>query len=145
MATIQKFEDLRIWQDAKDICIWYWTVVKTTDLEKDFKLKSQADASSGSVMDNIAEGFERNGNREFIQFLAIAKGSCGEFRSQLYRIHNRGYIDLETFNLKLKELENLNKGISSFINYLKKSNTKGWKFKEEQVPYGSSDAEDAQL
>ena len=145
MGTIQKFEDLRIWQEAYGISKWFWEVVQTTDLKNDFKLRSQADSSSGSAMDNIAEGFERNGNREFIQFLAIAKGSCGEFRSQLYRIQNRGYIDPETFNTKLKELENLNKGISSFINYLKNSDTKGWKFKEEQAPYGSSDTAETKL
>lgn len=86
MAKVKHFEDLRIWQEARAICQWFWTVVKSTDLEKDFKLRGQADASSGSVMDNIAEGFERNGNREFIQFLSIAQGSCGEFRSQLHRM-----------------------------------------------------------
>lgn len=136
MATVKHFEDLRIWQEARAVSQWFWAVVKSTGLEKDFRLRQQADAACGSIMDNIAEGFERNGNREFIQFLSVAKGSCGEFRSQLYRIFDRGYIQKSVFEQKREELIKLNKGINSFINYLKESNTKGWKFKEYSEPYG---------
>lgn len=136
MATVEHFEDLRIWQEARAICQWFWTIVKSTELEKDFKLRGQADASSGSVMDNIAEGFERNGNREFIQFLSVAQGSCGEFRSQLYRMLDRGYVEDSVFEEKKSELLKLSKGISSFINYLRNSEHKGWKFSEGQAPYG---------
>lgn len=135
MPAIQKFEDLRVWKEARSISKWFWQVVESTDLKNDFKLRGQADGSIGSVMDNIAEGFERNGRREFIQFLSIAKGSSGEFRSQLYRLFDRGYIDKEVFEEKLQQLEALSKSLSSFINYLKQSENKGWKFEEEAETY----------
>ncbi|MNJ99281.1 hypothetical protein D3C87_170560 [compost metagenome] len=83
MATINRFEDLEIWQEARRLSKEIHTVSFETDLKNDFRLKSQIKASSGSVMDNIAEGFERDGNTEFRQFLSIAKGSAGETRSQL--------------------------------------------------------------
>jgi len=82
MATIKRFEDLEIWQDARRLSKEIIFISKNTDLNKDFKFNAQIKDSSGSVMDNIAEGFERNGNMEFRQFLSIAKGSAGEARSQ---------------------------------------------------------------
>jgi four helix bundle protein len=81
-------------------------------------------------MDNIAEGFERNGRVEFIQFMAIAKGSLGEVKSQLYRAVDRQYIDQEKFDYLLNEADKLAKQISVFIKYLKNSEVKGWKYKE---------------
>ena len=88
MASIKRFEDLQIWLDARVLAQDIIKIVKSTDLSSNFKLRDQIISSSGSVMDNIAEGFERNGNLEFRQFLSIAKGSCGEVRSQLYRIYD---------------------------------------------------------
>lgn len=81
MGTIQQFEDLEIWQNARGLCQDIFDIKESTPLKGDYKLYNQINGSSGSVMDNIAEGFERNGNREFIQFLSIAKASCGESRS----------------------------------------------------------------
>lgn len=81
MATISRFEDLEIWQEARRLFNIIKDITIETDLKNDFRLKDQIKGSSGSVMDNIAEGFERDGNLEFIQILSIAKGSAGEARS----------------------------------------------------------------
>ncbi len=130
MGTVKNFEDLEIWANARIICNDIFKIRQNTDLQSDFKLYNQINGSSGSIMDNIAEGFERNGNREFIQFLAVAKASCGETRSQLYRVLDRSYINKEEFDLLYNKLILLSKQISSFINYLQKSDFKGTKFKE---------------
>ena len=98
MATIKRFEDLEIWQLASLQCCNFDTLVETTLLSKDFALRNQMNASCGSVMDCIAEGFERSGNSEFKNFLVVAKGSNGEFRSQLYRCLNRKHILKEKFD-----------------------------------------------
>ena len=91
-------------------------------------MKEQLRASSGSVMDNIAEGFERNGNLEFRQFLSIAKGSAGETRSQLYRVLDFNYINEEKFTTLRIDYENLSGKINNFISYLNKKDFKGTKF-----------------
>lgn len=128
MATVKQFEDLEIWKLSRILCDDIQKVANSTGLRQDYKLYSQIDGSSGSVMDNIAEGFERNGNREFIQFLSISKASCGETRSQLYRVFDRNYITMEEF-VKLKEQTLvLSKMISGFMAYLKKSDFKGSKY-----------------
>jgi four helix bundle protein len=97
MATITRFEDLEIWQEARRLAKLIHIVAVETDLKNDFRFRDQIKASSGSVMDNIAEGFERNGNLEFRQFLSIAKGSAGETRSQLYRALDCNYIKKKSF------------------------------------------------
>jgi len=128
MATITKFEDLEIWQEARKLAKEIYIISKETDLKTDFRFKEQIKASSGSVMDNIAEGFERDGNIEFRQFLSIAKGSAGESRSQNYRLYDYEYISVEKFeDLKTKH-ENLSGKIKNFITYLNKKDFKGNKF-----------------
>ena len=89
MATIKRFEDLDIWQLARELNIKITPLLDKLNERRSYELKSQLDRSAGSVMDNIAEGFERDGNREFIQFLAISKGSLGEVRSQLFSISRK--------------------------------------------------------
>jgi four helix bundle protein len=129
MAKITKFEDLEIWQLARNICREVEFLIQTTTLKTNYALRDQIDRSSGSIMDNIAEGFERNGNKEFIQYLSIAKGSCGEVKSQLYRAFDKKIISEEQ-HIKLNELAELEKNkIGSMIHYLKNSDIKVVKFK----------------
>lgn len=128
MATIKRFEDLEIWQESRRLSKEIILLSKTTDLKTDFKLKGQIKSSSGSVMDNIAEGFERNGNGEFKQFLSVAKGSAGESRSQLYRVFDNDYITEEKLNLLVADYEKLSIKIHNFITYLNNNYFKGTKF-----------------
>ncbi len=129
MATVKQFEDLEIWKLSRILCNDINNVANNTELRKDYKLYSQIDGSSASVMDNIAEGFERNGNKEFIQFLSISKASCGETRSQLYRVLDRNYINDDDFNKLKEQTMVLSRTIGGFMNYLKKSDLKGSKYK----------------
>ncbi len=131
MATITKFEELDIWQLARSQTADFILIVESTSLAKDYELRNQMNASSGSVMDCIAEGFERSGNNEFKNFLIIAKGSNGEFRSQLYRCLDRKHITKEKFDeLYAKNIMIGNK-LMSFITYLQNSNYKGQSRKQK--------------
>ena len=110
---------------AREICNEVWIIIESTSLSNDYSLKNQMNASSGSIMDNIAEGFERNGNRELIQFLSIAKASCGELRSQLYRCLDREHITKAQFDNICSKTITEGKKIGAFMSYLKKSERKG--------------------
>ncbi|MEZ4797118.1 MAG: four helix bundle protein [Flavobacteriaceae bacterium] len=129
MATVTRFEDLEIWQEARSLFNKIKVISNQTALNNDYKLKDQIKSSSGSIMDNIAEGFERDGNLEFRQFLSIAKGSAGETRSQLYRVYDSDYISEEQLKILVDEYEKLSKRLSAFITYLNKKDFKGNKFK----------------
>jgi four helix bundle protein len=128
MATITKFEDLEIWQIARKLNAEIFPLLEILEEKRSFRLKDQLDGSTGSVMDNIAEGFERDGNKEFVNFLSIAKASLGEVRSQLYRILDRKFIDEKKFNEYNEKCMELGNKIGRFMTYLKNSNIKGKKF-----------------
>jgi len=130
MATVQCFEDLNVWKMSRDFSKEIFRITCNEKFSKDYRFKDQIRASSGSIMDNIAEGFERGGNKEFSQFLAIAKGSCGECRSQLHRSFDCQYIESEEYeNLCQKSIE-ISKAIAAFMEYLKQSEIKGIKYKK---------------
>ena len=125
MATITRFKDLEIWQLARTQTNDFDAIVAEGSLSKDFELRDQMNASSGSAMDCIAEGFERSGNNEFKNFLVIAKGSNGEFRSQLYRCLDRKHITQKRFDEVYSKNITLGNKIMAFIIYLQNSPFKG--------------------
>lgn len=125
---IDRFENLNIWEEARELYKIIFALTLTDPFDKDYRLKDQIRASSGSIMDNIAEDFERNGNKEFIQFLYIAKGSCAEVRPQVYRAIDSKYISQIQCDELLQKTEQLSRQISGFINYLKQSGLKGVKY-----------------
>src|SRR5262245_43610043 len=102
MATVKQFEDLHVWQEAREIVREVYKVTKQRGFIRDFSLKDQITRAAVSSMSNIAEGFERGTRKEFIQLLNVAKGSNGEVRSQLYVALDQQYIDQRTFN-KLRD------------------------------------------
>jgi len=126
---ISRFEDLDVWKNSRELCKKVRKMINETGLSKDFALKDQIQRLSGSVMDNIAEGFERDGNKEFINFLYIAKGSLGETRSQIFRAYDSGYLDEKSLNSFIDDCLNLSGKLKNFINYLSSSDYKGIKKK----------------
>ena len=132
MATIKRFEEIVSWQKARELNKLLGKLIDEGKFKNSYKLINQIEGSAGSIMDNIAEGFERSGNREFLQFLYISKGSCGEFRSQLYRAVDRNYLSQKEFdglyNLAMDVIVLLQK----LINYLEQSELKGTKYKNRQ-------------
>jgi four helix bundle protein len=128
MATIKHFEDLDVWQKARNL---YEEIIKMASQEvvrKDYRFCSQVKSAAGSVMDNIAEGFERDSRLEFIQFLSIAKGSCGEVCSQAYRAFDESYISGDGLDALVEQCRELGKDIGNFIRYLNGTEVKGQKF-----------------
>ena len=128
MATIKRFEEIISWKEARELNRILRKLIKEKKFEKNFGLISQIERSAGSIMDNIAEGFERGGNKEFIQFLYISKGSCGELRSQMYIAVDDGYISNEQFDLVSTYCLKISNLIFKLIEYLKSSELKGQKF-----------------
>lgn len=131
MARIEKFEDLEVWQRAREICKYMEQLFQTTPISKNFKLRDQMEGSSGSIMDNIAEGFDRDGSKEFHNFLSYSKGSASELKSQAYRALDKSYISIEQFNQLSELCETEKNKIGAFMYYLRNSEFKGQKFKKD--------------
>ncbi|NDY41989.1 four helix bundle protein [Dissulfurirhabdus thermomarina] len=129
MATIERFEDIEAWQKAREITREIYAVSKGDAFARDFGLKDQIRRAAVSIMSNIAEGFERGGDKEFAQFIALAKGSSAEVRSQLYVALDQGYIDHDTFDRLAKATLQINRMLSGLMKYLRNSDYKGSKFR----------------
>lgn len=129
MAKIERFEDVEAWKLARESTKLIYDLSGSGYFAKDSPLRDQIRKSSVSIMSNIAEGFERDGDREFVNFLSIAKGSCGEARSQLYVALDQRYITDEQFGLACSSLNETGKRIGGFMKYLQQSNLRGPKFR----------------
>jgi four helix bundle protein len=125
MATAQNFEDLLVWQEARQLVREIYKLTKQKGFRRDFSLRDQITRAATSTMSNIAEGFERGTRKEFVQFLNIAKGSVGEVRSQLYVAVDQEYLDQKTFDTLRTSCVALSRRLARFIGYLKRYPTNG--------------------
>lgn len=121
MAKAERFEDLRVWQAARDVVNAIYKISSNGAFVRDYALRDQIRRAAISIPSNIAEGFSRHSNKEFIQFLFISKGSAAEVQSQLYTALDQGYISQETFDNIYETLEVVAKQLSRLITYLKGS------------------------
>ncbi len=130
MATIQKFEDLKVWQKARILSGKVYPLTFNDPINSDFRFKDQIRGSIGSIMGNIAEGFERGSKLEFINALTTAKGEVDELKSQLYRGLDNKYFSISQFEELYSLADELTKMLTTLISYLNKSKFKGQKFKD---------------
>jgi four helix bundle protein len=132
MATVNRFEELEIWQLARKLYSNISLIADRLRQKKEFRFAEQMKSAAGSVMDNIAEGFERSSRLEFLNSQGISKGECGELKSQLYRCLDDKYISEAEFSDLYRETDILAKKIAAFITYLNSTQIKGLKFKDRQ-------------
>lgn len=133
MSRIERFEDILSWKESRELNKKVAELIDTGRFKNSYRLINQIEGSVGSIMDNIAEGFERGGNKEFMQFLYIAKGSCGELRSQLYRALDRNYIQQKEFDDLTIHAMKISSLIQKLISYLENTENKEIKYKEKTV------------
>jgi four helix bundle protein len=129
MNKIERFEDIIAWQRARVLTKEIYASTRIGQFAKDYGLKDQIQRASVSTMSNIAEGFERGGDREFIQFLSNSKGSCGEVKSQLYVALDQSYISTEGFGELYAKADEVSRLVGGFMAYLQRSQVGGHKFK----------------
>ena len=129
MATIERFEQIEAWQDARKLTNALYELTSEGKFARDFGLRDQIRRAAVSVMSNIAAGFELGGDKEFIQFLSLAKGSAGEIRSQLYVALDQQYLSQTQFDDLANQAVQIGKLLAGFMNYLKKSQLGGVKYK----------------
>jgi four helix bundle protein len=134
MASIQRFEDIEAWKRGRELTRRIYHITSKEKFVRDFTLRDQIRRAAISITSNIAEGFERGGNREFIQFLAMAKGSASELKSQLYTALDAGYVDKKEFDEFYELAQSIVLLISGFIKYLQQSELRGRKFKPALNP-----------
>ena len=129
MATIKRFEEIKAWQEARELAKLVYKVTRGIAIAKDYGLKDQIQRAAVSVGSNIAEGFARNGNKEFAKFLWIAKGSAAEVQSQLYTAKDIGYISDADFNSVYEKAESCIILIYRFLKSLRSSPISGERYK----------------
>ena len=129
MSKIQKFEDILAWQKARELTREIYVHAKAGPFAKDFGLRDQIQRASVSIMGNVAEGFDRGGDKEFIQFLSISIGSCGEVKSHLYVALDQQYVDATQFKRLYHSADEVGRLLAGFMAYLKQSDLRGRKFK----------------
>ena len=129
MSTFKRFEDIDAWQKSRYLSQQLNSITKYPNFRNDLDLKRQIKRSAGSIMDNIAEGFERGGNKEFIQFLSFSKASAGEVRSQLYRSLDQEFISKQQFEELSMLVVEISKMLEGLMSYLRQSDLKGPKYK----------------
>lgn len=129
MSAFQRFEDIDAWQKARELTKAIYAMSNDGQFARDFGLRDQIRRASVSIMSNIAEGFGRGGNKEFMQFLSTAKGSASEVQAQLYVALDAGYIDQEQFQKLYSETEATARMIAGLLRYLQNSDFKGAKYK----------------
>lgn len=132
MATVKSFEDLICWQRARELTKFIYTITKDSNFAKDFGLVDQIRRAAVSVMSNVAEGFDRGTKLELINFFFIAKGSCGEVRSQLYIAMDVRYIDMPAFRNGLRLTDEVSRLIQSFIDKVKAGSRTGLQYQPKK-------------
>jgi four helix bundle protein len=133
MATINQFEDLEIWQLARKLYQKISNLANKLKENHDYRFADQMKAAAGPIMDNIAEGFERNSRLEFLNSLSVSKGESGELKSQLYRALDDGYTNKAEFNELYEDSDKITKKIANFVIYLNGTKIKGLKFKNRDI------------
>lgn len=128
MAVIRRFEEIEAWKKARELTREVYAVTSEGSFARDFGLRDQIRRAAVSIMSNIAEGFDRGGNKELIQFLAIAKGSAGEVRSQLYVALDASHIDQAAFDRLSEMTAETSRMISGFMKYLQESPRRGTRY-----------------
>mgnify|MGYP001463182704 FL=1 len=132
MGRIDRFEDLEVWKISREQCQLVEHPFQTTELGNNYALRNQMERSSGSIMDNIAEGFGRGGNKEFHNFLSFSKGSCTELKSQFYRSFDKKLISNEDYMKALEMTEHCSNKIGAFMYYLRNTKIRGQKFNNRE-------------
>ncbi len=129
MATFRSFEEIEAWKKVRELTHEIYAVTSAGNFAKDFVLRDQIRRASVSIISNNSEGYERGGNKEFIQFLSVAKGSAGEVRSQLYVANDQGYLTKSEFDRLSGLAAEVSQIINGLMSYLKQSELKGIKFR----------------
>lgn len=130
MSTVKQFEDLEAWKEARELARLVYQVTNAGGFARDYVLRDQLRRAVVSTSSNIAEGFERSGDGEFNHFLSIAKGSCGEARSQLYLAYDQRYLSETEFLELIHRVQGISRLISGLMKYLRNSTVGGAKYKK---------------